>query len=60
MKTIYKGEGTTIEAALSPGLQLAIVPDESATETQIQHQYRNRESCEEEVAVKVLILQKIP
>jgi hypothetical protein len=60
MKTIYKGEGTISEAALSPGLQLAIVADKSATETQIQCQYGNRESSEEKVAGKVLILQKTP
>jgi hypothetical protein len=60
MKTIYKGEGTISEAALSPGLQLAIVPDKSATETQIQCQYGNREISEEKVAGKVLILQKTP
>jgi hypothetical protein len=45
MRTIYKGGGN-YEAALSPGLQLAIVPDKSATETQIQCQYGNKESSE--------------
>jgi hypothetical protein len=60
MKTIYKEEGTISKAALSPGLQLAIVPDESATETQIQCQYGNREAVKKKVAGKVLILQKTP
>jgi hypothetical protein len=47
MKTIYKREGTISEAALSPGLQLAIVPDESTTETQIQRQYGKQRGSEE-------------
>jgi hypothetical protein len=57
MKTIYKGLGTISEAALSPGLQLAIVPDESATETQIQHQYGNR-VVKKKVAGKGLIYRR--